>query len=244
MTRALVIPAAGQGSRLGSPVPKALTLVAGQPMIGHVIAACAPWVSRVVVVASPAGEAGMRAYLSERPERSRVVVQPTPTGMLDAIRIGLDALGDAAAVDRAWIVWCDQVLLLPATLQRLAKAEAGHAAAFPTTAQRPPYIHFDRREDGRIVAVRQRREGDEMPDVGESDAGLFSIDARARAELGLFAADAPRGARTGELNFLPFLPWLAARRPVTTVPLTDPVEALGINTPEDLWAAESELKLR
>jgi bifunctional UDP-N-acetylglucosamine pyrophosphorylase/glucosamine-1-phosphate N-acetyltransferase len=244
VTRALVIPAAGQGSRLGSPVPKALTQVAGQPMIGHVIGVAAPFVSRVVVVASPAGDAPMREYLATRPERSLVVVQSSPTGMLDAIRIGLDALGDAAAVDRAWIAWCDQVLLLPDTLTRLAKAEAGHAAAFPTIPQRPPYIHFDRREDGRIVAVRQRREGDEMPEVGESDAGLFSIDARARADLTTFAVDAPRGARTGEVNFLPFLPWLAARRPVTTVPLTDPVEALGINTPEDLWAAEAELALR
>ena len=40
MNRVLVVPAAGMGTRLGSAVPKALTLVAGRPMIDHVLSCC------------------------------------------------------------------------------------------------------------------------------------------------------------------------------------------------------------
>ena len=45
----------------------------------------------------------------------------------------------------------------------------------PTSRQQNPYIHFERDPDGRITAVRQRREGEAMPGVGESDIGLFSL---------------------------------------------------------------------
>ena len=52
------------------------------------------------------------------------------------------------------------------------------------------------------------------------------------------------GRGTGERNFLPFIPWLAGRKPVVTFPCTDPMEALGINTPEDLQQVEAWLRSR
>ncbi|MFD2357171.1 hypothetical protein ACFSTC_59790 [Nonomuraea ferruginea] len=53
---------------------------------------------------------------------------------------------------------------------------------------------------------------------------------------GLPARRRPPGAATGEVNFLPFLPYLSQvrGRPVTVVPVTDPSEARGVNTPDDL----------
>lgn len=81
-----------------------------------------------------------------------------------------------------------------------------------------------------------------MPDTGTSDAGLFSLSCDAFERLlPEYARAAARGARTHERNFLPFLPWLAARTDVRTFEVAVE-EAQGINTPEDLAAVESRLR--
>jgi hypothetical protein len=84
-----------------------------------------------------------------------------------------------------------------------------------------------------------------MPEVGESDAGLFSLSQAAYLDLlGRFAAAPGTGSATGERNFLPFIPWAAARGVVVTFPCTEAAEAIGVNTPEDLAAAERTLQRR
>ena len=88
----------------------------------------------------------------------------------------------------------------------------------PVVTRDLPYIHFDRDEQQRIVRVRQRREGDVMPERGESDMGLFSLSSRvAFDELQRFAATATSEGGTGERNFLPFIPWMAQRGHVRDV---------------------------
>ena len=48
-------------------------------------------------------------------------------------------------------------------------------------------------------------------------------------------AQARRGSATGEINFLPFLPFLFAQGwTMTPLEVADATEARGINTPEDL----------
>jgi NDP-sugar pyrophosphorylase family protein len=138
--------------------------------------------------------------------------------------------------------------VLPATLERLAEAETRHPEAamiFPTVETPDPYVHFQRNAEGRIVELRQRREGDAMPERGESDMGVFALRRAAfEGELAAFASQAIAGSGTGERNFLPFIPWLAARRPVRTIGCTDPRERVGINTPEDLAAVAAWLRER
>lgn len=250
MTRLLIVPAAGLGSRLNAGAPKALVPVAGRPMIDHLIDRCQPHVEVVVVVAHPSFAAAMRARL-DATWRDRldceVVEQPTPTGMLDALLLGAPAV-DRHQPDRIWTLWCDQVGVLPATLARLAEAERATPApalVFPTVRQYPPYIHFTRDASGGITGVLQRRERDDMPDEGESDMGLFGLSRYAYSTLlPEFAGLATPGQGTGERNFLPFIPWLAARASVFTIPCTDPREAIGINTPEELRLVEAWLSQR
>jgi hypothetical protein len=116
------------------------------------------------------------------------------------------------------------------------------ALVFPTLEVERPYIHFDRDEGGRIVGVRQRREGDRMPDRGETDMGLFDLSRDAyQRDLAAFANEAPASSGTGERNFLPFIPWLAARSAVETIPGSEGIETIGINTPEELAAVEAHL---
>ena len=216
MTRALVVPAAGVGMRLGSDRPKALTPVAGRPMLDWLLDLYAPHVARVVVVASPAAEGALRAHLAARSGAHDVALQPRATGMLDAIRLAEPAL--RTALPRwVWITWCDQVAVSAETAAQLAREcdAAGDdvAVVMPSVLRDAPYIHLARDERGRIARILQAREGDAMPARGEGDMGLFALSRRAFFELlpQFDAEDAARGSGTGERNFLPFLAWLRGR---------------------------------
>jgi bifunctional UDP-N-acetylglucosamine pyrophosphorylase/glucosamine-1-phosphate N-acetyltransferase len=242
--RVLVIPAAGRGSRLGVDGPKVLAPVAGRPMLDWLLELYAGRVGGVTLVVQPGARAAVERAARRHPVRVTTAVQAAPTGMLDAVRIGVEAAG-ADAGTRVWITWCDQVAVHPRTLDRLAALEEGTALTLPVVLQSPPYIHLERDSGGRIVAVRQRREGDAMPDVGESDMGVFSLSPHAAwARLDEFAAGASVSVSSGERNFLPFIPWLAGREEVRTFWATDPTEALGVNTPDDRDRVEAYLARR
>jgi|SRR5215471_5784856 len=186
--------------------------------------------SSMVVVAHPSFSGQLRGPFE-------VVEQPDRTGMLDAVLLAAPVV-TRLQPDEVWITWGDQVGVLPATVERLASVMGGTpppAAALPTVLKTDPYIHFDRDTAGRLSGLRQRREGDGMPPVGESDMGLFALTREAyERRLPEFAATVAAGRGTGERNFVPFIPWLASREVVTTFPCTDERESVGINTPEEL----------
>jgi bifunctional N-acetylglucosamine-1-phosphate-uridyltransferase/glucosamine-1-phosphate-acetyltransferase GlmU-like protein len=247
MKRVLVIPAAGAGSRLGARVPKVMVAVAGRPMLLHLFDLYHELVARIVVIVAPAAFDMIRRLLSAVRPDTDLVTQETPSGMLDAI-----LLARASVVreppDRVWITWCDQVAVHPATLAQLAALEAQDPTVdliFPTSQRPDPYIHFTRDRAGQISGVLHRREGDAMPETGESDIGLFSLSRTAYEHaLADYADTAVTGRSTCERNFLPFIPWLAARGLVRTFPCTEAIEAIGINTPDDLHRVEQAVRER
>jgi hypothetical protein len=167
--------------------------------------------------------------------------------MLDAILMAAPFVHESDCRE-VWITWSDQVGVLPQTVERLAQAMAAPerpALALPTVARRDPYIHFDRDAAGRICRLLQRREGDVMPADGESDMGLFAMTRDTfERDLPDYARDVTAGQGTGERNFLPFVPWLAQRRTVASFPCTDPMESIGINTPDELRQVEAWLRSR
>jgi bifunctional UDP-N-acetylglucosamine pyrophosphorylase / glucosamine-1-phosphate N-acetyltransferase len=245
MKRLLVIPAAGRGSRLGWDGPKALCPVAGRPMIDHLFERYRPLVDRFIVVVAPDAAALMQQHVATVEPHADCVLQAQPIGMLPAILCARSLITECNP-NQVWITWCDQIAISEHTATRLATEFDHHAAAamaFPTVHQEPPYIHFARDLQGHIVNVLQRREGDPMPPIGESDTGLFAL--RREAYLGhLVEYDqlSSQGTSTGEKNFLPFIPWLAARADVHTFDLADAMEAVGVNTPGERDAVERYLR--
>lgn len=244
MSRVLIVPAAGRGSRLGSELPKLLVPVHGRPMIDWLFARYRDRVDRFLVVVSPAGAPLAERHCAGRPERIELLVQESPTGMLDAVLIPRLRVGEIMP-DEVWITWCDQVAVAEETAARLAaamEADPRPGLAFPTLVGAEPYIHFSRDGAGSINGVLHRREGDRMPPEGEGDIGLFALTREIYLTgLPAYAAVAPRGRATGERNFLPFIPWLARQGRVCTVPATGAMEAVGINTPDELARVASHL---
>ncbi len=241
MRRVMIIPAAGTGSRLGATLPKVMVPVNGRPMLDYLVELYAPVVDEFFVVVSPAAQALVASHTATLHASISIAVQPTATGMLDAIMIPLSQL-EAARPLQAWITWCDQVAVRPETVQRLAQAVAAHPQAdlfLPTMQCEQPYIHFERDAAGNICNILHEREGDAMPGTGESDMGLFVLSDRACFEmLPRYAADVVPGEGTGERNFLPFIVWAGQHGGVHTISGTHPMESVGINTPEDLVRVE------
>lgn len=237
MNRVLVVPAAGRGSRLGSDLPKLLVPVNGRPMIDYIFDRYRAVVSRFLLVVSPVARGVVSQHCQGRAEQIELLEQEIPTGMLDAILVPQGRIRELGP-DQVWITWCDQIAVEGATVVRLADAMSASpqpSLAFPTVKCDQPYIHFARDDRGVITGVLQRREGDAMPPRGEGDIGLFALSAEAYlTDLPAYAASASPGRATGERNFLPFIPWLAREGRVGTVAASGEVEAVGINTPEEL----------
>jgi len=92
MTKAAIILAAGQGTRMKSVLPKVLHKVAGLPLLGHVVAALkGAGVAHIVVVTSAAGE-DVRAYAKGLGAASAIQHQQLGTG--HAAASARDALGE------------------------------------------------------------------------------------------------------------------------------------------------------
>src|SRR5688500_16163362 len=219
MRRLLIIPAAGRGSRLDSSEPKVLTRVAGRPMLDHLERLYRPHVQELVVVAHPSFADRVRARLAAFGWRATVLEQAEPTGMLDAILLARPQV-QKSQPDRVWITWCDQIAIRPETVARLMALETRDRDAdiiMPTARGPHPYTHLERDATGRVTRFLQSREGDAMPDEGESDAGLFSLSRRAFLEdLKWFAGETPEGSGTAERNFVPFI----VGRRIATFPCT------------------------
>ncbi|NKB64461.1 MAG: hypothetical protein GKR95_20860 [Gammaproteobacteria bacterium] len=187
--------------------------------------------------------------------------QSQATGMLDAILAPMEQLikrsGDTR-VDQLWITWCDQVGITDQTAKTMHDLFDGAkepSLIFPTIEKPDPYIHMQRNPAGEIVRVMHKREGDNMPAVGENDCGLFGLSHSTYFKLlRRFSdfLDAPSsvdnsnqgltiGASTQERNFLPFISWMRGKGTVSTYRAVDDMESIGINTIADAQVLAAKL---
>jgi bifunctional UDP-N-acetylglucosamine pyrophosphorylase/glucosamine-1-phosphate N-acetyltransferase len=242
-----VIAAAGKGTRLRYDRPKILYSVAGRSILEWLLRTLLPFCERVVLVLSPDGRPDIESQLQRlAPGRFRVVIQPVPTGMGDAVELGLAAV----ATPHTAVMWGDQAALEPASVEALLRLHQGPEQpdlTIPTVFRPAPYIHFERDAAGVITRVRQAREGDAMPVQGESDTGFFCFRTGVLRSLLRDARRNPaaRGALSSEFNLLPVIPQAAAAGlRVLTPQVTTLEETVGINTAADAARLEPFLRRR
>lgn len=241
-----LIPAAGRGTRLAFDKPKILFPVAGKPILEHLISLLAPFCGQFVLVLSPTGREHVEPVLARlAPRRYTIAIQSEPRGMADAVSSGLPLI----KTPHTLILWGDQVAVRPASIELAIRLHTGPRrplATCPTVLRPRPYIHFERDAAGALTSVRQAREGDSMPDIGESDSGLFLFQTEVlRSYLPRLIGDpAFHGRQTGEANFLPIFPLIDSdagqREPgdlstggVWTARIMNESESIGINTEEE-----------
>jgi bifunctional UDP-N-acetylglucosamine pyrophosphorylase / glucosamine-1-phosphate N-acetyltransferase len=128
MPRTAVILAAGLGTRMKSALPKTLHRIAGRPMLRHLLASCEQVFDRIVVVVGPEMDAVREA---SAPHVS--VVQQERRGTAHAALVAAPLFGDGEVA----VLYADNPLIRPETLQRLLERRAAGDAGLALLAFRP-----------------------------------------------------------------------------------------------------------
>ena len=239
---AVVVLAAGKGTRMQSPLPKVLLPLAGRPLVSHVLTAVQPLAPQYLIAV-----VGHQADTVRRVCEgfgACCVVQEPQLGTGHAV-VQTQAL--LQHFDGDVLVLCGDVpLLSTATLRRLLDAHRQQQAALTilTTCLDDPtgYGRIMRNDRGNVVGIVEERDATTCQKaVCEINSGVYSLQASF-----LFAA-LPRVGRCnaqGE-QYLTDVVGLAAadRRPIADV-ATEPEEILGVNTPADLARLETLLRNR
>jgi 2-C-methyl-D-erythritol 4-phosphate cytidylyltransferase len=126
---AVLVPAAGAGVRLGPGAPKALRLLAGEPLLVHAVRriAAAPSVRTIVVAAPPADAEAVRLLLASVAELTVVVGGATRQSSVAAALAAVPAGPEIVLVHDA-----ARALVPPVLVESVAATiRAGHDAVIP-----------------------------------------------------------------------------------------------------------------
>ncbi|WP_336921855.1 bifunctional UDP-N-acetylglucosamine diphosphorylase/glucosamine-1-phosphate N-acetyltransferase GlmU [Aquipuribacter sp. SD81] len=237
---AVVVLAAGQGTRMRSRTPKVMHRVGGRSLLGHAVAAAAPLADEVVVVVRHEREA-VAAHAAEVGERlgRRVVVadQDEVPGTGRALWCGLQALDAAREADGlprltgpVLVTSGDVPLVTTDSLQALLGAAADAPVALMTAVldDATGYGRVVRDEAGQVRAVVEHKDADEaVRAVREVNGGLWALDLDLCRDVlpGLGAANAQ-----GEQYLTDVVAEARARGlQVAGVPVADAHEVDGVN---------------
>jgi bifunctional UDP-N-acetylglucosamine pyrophosphorylase/glucosamine-1-phosphate N-acetyltransferase len=222
-----IILAAGHGTRMRSARPKALHPIAGQPMLRHLLASCAPVFERCVVVVGP----GMEA-LAALAAPHAVVVQRDRRGTAHAA-LQAEALfgeGDVA------VLYADNPLIGTETLRRLLAARReGDLAMLAMRPADPGRYGRLVTEGGRVIRIVEYVDATEAERaIPLCNAGVFCA---AAADLRRWLAEVEPSAG-GEYYLTSVVPM--ARHAVA---VEAPYEELrGINSQAELAEAEAAVQ--
>jgi bifunctional UDP-N-acetylglucosamine pyrophosphorylase / glucosamine-1-phosphate N-acetyltransferase len=179
-----VILAAGEGTRMKSSRPKVLHAVAGQSLLGHVIAAVrAAEVDAVAVVVGP-GREDVAAEARRLAPSARVFVQAERLGTAHAVLAAREAIADG--FDDVVVLFADTPLVRPETIRRLRNAvgEGASVAALGFEAQDPTGYGRLLIDEGSLLAIREHKDAtEEERAVRLCNAGLMGMDGRHALEL-------------------------------------------------------------
>jgi bifunctional UDP-N-acetylglucosamine pyrophosphorylase / glucosamine-1-phosphate N-acetyltransferase len=190
---AVIVLAAGSGTRMRSKTMKVLHPLGGRSMIGHVLTAALHVEPEHLVAVVGHSREQVGAHIREQVPAAVLAVQETQEGTGHAVRVALEALArSAGTTDGVVVVMAgDTPLLEGETLTRLvedhrARQDAGQVATVLTAEVPEPfgYGRVLRGEDGSVTAIVEQKDATtEQAAVREINSGIFAFD-------GAFLADA------------------------------------------------------
>ncbi|MYS21067.1 UDP-N-acetylglucosamine pyrophosphorylase /glucosamine-1-phosphate N-acetyltransferase [Streptomyces sp. DvalAA-14] len=198
---AVVILAAGEGTRMKSATPKVLHTLCGRSLVGHVVAASRALEPEHLVVVVGHARERVAEHLSALDPRALTAVQHEQNGTGHAVRTGLDELSrQGVALDGTVVVtYGDTPLLTVGTLTTLVAAHEGDGNAMTVlTAQVPDpagYGRIVRGAGGDVTAIVEQKDAtDTQRAIAEINSGVYAYDARLLAEaLGKVTTDNSQG---------------------------------------------------
>lgn len=238
---ALVILAAGQGTRMKSDLPKVLHRVAGAPLVQHAIHSGAELEPDRTIVVAGHGAAAVEAAMQEFAPDAQIVVQEEQLGTAHATEQAKPALEGFEG--NVIVLYGDTPFIRPETLETMVAARAENAVVV---------LGFEAAEPGRYGRLVMK--GDmlerivEFKDADEQEraitfcnSGVICANAALLWDL---LGEVGNENASGEY-YLTDVIGLARGRglPVTAV-RCDEAETMGVNSRKDLSAAEAAYQAR
>ncbi|GED97063.1 bifunctional UDP-N-acetylglucosamine diphosphorylase/glucosamine-1-phosphate N-acetyltransferase GlmU [Gordonia crocea] len=255
--RAIIVLAAGAGTRMKSKTPKILHEIGGRSLVGHALTGAAGiGPDYLVAVVSHERERVTAAITDIAAGLDREILiaeQDVPLGTGDAARAGLSALPDDFT-GTVVITVADAPLLDGPTLSALLDEHDGSAAdepAQPASVTLTSFIADDptgygrivRDDVGRVTAIVEHKDADdEQRAITEVNAGIYAFDAATlRDALGSLSTDNVQGE-----YYLTDVVEIAndADKPVRAHIVDDPAVVAGCNDRAQLADLGAELNRR
>ena len=249
---AVIILAAGGGTRMKSATPKVLHQVAGRALVEHVVAASRGLDPEHLVVVVGHGRDQVQARLQATAPDVITTVQHEQNGTGHAVRVTLEQLAERGIVadedaGPVIVLTGDTPLLTGATLHTLAETfhTTGSAVTVLTARLDDPtgYGRIVRDASGDVAGIVEHKDADEATlAIDEINSGMYAFDATVLAgALGRLTTDNAQGEEylTDVLGIA-----RADGLRVTGAETEDPDELLGVNDRSQLAEASAILQMR
>ncbi|MFD3521498.1 bifunctional UDP-N-acetylglucosamine diphosphorylase/glucosamine-1-phosphate N-acetyltransferase GlmU [Streptomyces sp. NPDC058653] len=196
---AVVVLAAGEGTRMKSKTPKVLHEICGRTLVGHVVSAARELEPEQLVVVVGHARELVEGHLAGTYEGVRAAFQAEQNGTGHAVRMALEELGQAP--DGTVVVVCgDTPLLSGPTLAALAERhESDGNAVTVLTAEVPDATGYGRivrdGASGAVTGIVEHKDAtDAQRAVREINSGVFAFDGQLLADaLGKVRRDNSQG---------------------------------------------------
>ena len=241
MNTALIILAAGKGTRMNSDLPKVLHPIAQAPMLEHAMASGAVLEpSRIVVVAGHGADLVRTAALDFH-EAAEVVEQNEQLGTAHAVAQARDALADFDGM--ALVLYGDTPFVQPETLEKMRDALAHHDVVVLGFEAADPARY------GRLILqgetlqriVEFKDANDDERAVTLCNSGVVACKAALLFDL----IDAVGNDNASGEYYLTDIIGIANERGLSATAVTcDEAETMGVNSRADLAAADALFQTR
>ncbi|PRY01827.1 bifunctional UDP-N-acetylglucosamine diphosphorylase/glucosamine-1-phosphate N-acetyltransferase GlmU [Allonocardiopsis opalescens] len=183
---AVIVLAAGEGTRMKSRLPKVLHEMCGRSMLGHVLAAAEEVAPQRVVVVVGHGREQVGAHLAEAAPKAETAVQAEQKGTGHAVRMVIEQLGPVSGT--VVLVYGDTPLLRGRTLTDLVAGheEAGNAVTVLSARVPDPhgYGRIVRDAEGAFTGIVEHADAaPEQLAVDEINSGMYAFDGALLSEV-------------------------------------------------------------
>ena len=241
MHLAVIVLAAGKGTRMKSEQPKVLHRACGRSLLGWALATAEPLNADETVVV--VGHGADEVVASLPPDGAVGVVQEPQLGTGDAARVGFGAC--TPDVDTVLVTLGDMPLLGTATLEAVLnthRTERAAATLLTAVFQDPTGYGRVVREDGQVVGIVEERDADEeQRAIREMNVSVYAFDAAVLGDvLGRLRSDNDQG----EYYLTDVIAILAADGQRIASVVADEAECVGVNSHADLALVSNVLRRR
>ncbi|SFN34898.1 UDP-N-acetylglucosamine pyrophosphorylase /glucosamine-1-phosphate N-acetyltransferase [Roseovarius lutimaris] len=241
MTTALILLAAGKGTRMNSDLPKVLHHVAQAPMLVHAMRSGQALAPDHTIIIAGHGAEKVSAAAQAFDASAKVVLQTEQLGTAHAVAQAAPALADYAG--DALVLYGDTPLIQPETLEKMAAARANHDVVV---------LGFEAADPGRYG--RLVMDGDSLERIVEFKDASEQERAIRLCNSGVVMVSAPLLfdliAAVGNDNanaeyYLTDIIGIARARGLSATAVTcDESETLGVNSRTELAQAEAAFQAR